>query len=444
MEQETVTLGRREQSRALVLNQVLAGGMTNGEAAVVLGVSVRQVKRLRTRYRQAGPAGLVHGNRGRRPWQAVAAEVATRVVTLAGGRYVGLNQQHLTEKLAAEEDIHLGRTTVRRILAGAGLTTPRPRRAPTARRRRERMAQPGMLLQGDGSRHRWLGPDGPELTLIAMIDDATSQVLGAVFREQEDGAGYLRVLEQIVRSHGIPQALYVDRHSIFQVNGRTPSTISEELAGGRAPTQVGRALGELGIRHIAAHSPQAKGRVERLWGTLQDRLVAELALAGVTTLAGANAFLADYLPRHNTRFAVPAADPTPAYLPVPADLNLTHVFCFKETRVVRADNTISYEGQPIQLLATPTRRGWARVRVEVQERLDGRRVIVYQGQEIPSRPAPPDAATARAQGTVPAFLPAREPDAAVAVRPVAAPPVRKPAAIHPWRRYRGVTKSVVS
>jgi transposase len=444
MEEETVTLGRREQKRALVLNRVLAGGMTNGEAAVVLGVSVRQVKRLRTRYRQAGPAGLVHGNRGRRPWQAVAPEVATQVVTLAGGRYAGLNQQHLTEKLAAEEAIRLGRTTVRRLLVGAGLTTPRPRRAPTARRRRERMAQPGMLLQGDGSRHHWLGPDGPELTLIAMIDDATSQVLGAVFREQEDGVGYLRVLEQIVRSHGIPQALYVDRHSIFQVNSRTPPTIGEELAGGRTPTQVGRVLGELGIRHIAAHSPQAKGRVERLWGTLQDRLVAELALAGVGTLAGANAFVADYLLQHNARFAVPAADPTPAYLPVPADLNLAHVFCFKETRVVRADNTISYAGQPIQLLATPTRRGWARARVEVHERLDGQRVIVHQGQELPSRPAPPDAATLRAQGAAPACLPSTEPDPAVAVRPVAAPPVRKPAVIHPWRRYRGGTKSVVS
>lgn len=291
MDEETVTLGRAEQKRALVLNQVLEGQMTRAAAALVLGLSVRQVKRLTARYRTAGPAGLVHGNRGRRPWQAVAPEVAAQVVALARGRYASLNQQHLTEKLATEEGINLGRTTVRRLLAGAGLTTPRPRRAPTARRRRERMAQEGLLLQGDGSRHRWLGPDGPELTLIAMLDDATGAVLGAVFREQEDGVGYLLVLEQIVRSRGIPHALYVDRHGIFQQNQRTPLTLAEELAGGRAPTQVGRVLGELGIRHIAAHSPQAKGRVERLWGTLQDRLVAELMLAGVRTLADANRFL---------------------------------------------------------------------------------------------------------------------------------------------------------
>lgn len=228
----------------------------------------------------------------------------------------------------------------------------------------------------------------------------------------------------------------MDRHGIFQQNQRTPLTIAEELAGGRVPTQVGRVLGELGIEHIAAHSPQAKGRVERLWGTLQDRLVAELALAGVTTLVEANRFLAGYLPRHNARFAVPAAAPGLAYLPVPPTLDLTRVFCFKHSRVVRPDNTIAFEGQPIQLLATPERRSWVKARVELHERLDGRRVIVYQGQEIPSRPAPLDAparrtraATAAAPSTVPTPLP-------VPVRPA-----RPPADTHPWRQYRAMTKS---
>lgn len=434
MNEETVTLGRTEQKRAFVLNQVLEGRMTQGEAALVLGLSVRQVKRLMRRYRSVGAAGLVHGNRGRTPWQAVDPAVTARVVAMAQTRYAGLNQQHLTEKLATEEGIVLGRTTVRRLLAGAGVTTPRPRRAPTARRRRERMAREGLLLQADGSRHHWLGTDGPELTLIAMIDDATSTVLGAVFREQEDGVGYLLVLEAIVRRRGIPHALYVDRHSIFQQNQRTPLTIADELAGGRAPTQVGRVLGELGIRHIAAHSPQAKGRIERLWGTLQDRLVAELALAGVTALAGANTFLAAYLPQHNARFAVPPVDPAPAYLSVPATLNLAHVFCFKQTRVVRADNTISYEGHPLQLLSTPARRGWARARVEVHERLDGQRVIVHQGHEIPHRPAPLDAAARRVQAGL-------EPSTSA---PSATASPHPPAATHPWRQYRGVTQSAAS
>jgi hypothetical protein len=169
--------------------------------------------------------------------------------------------------------------------------------------------------------------------------------------------------------------------------------------------------------------------------------VAELALAGVTTLAGANAFLADYLPQHNARFAVPATDPTPAYPPVPADLNLAHIFCFKQTRVVRADNTIPYEGQPVQLLATPSPRGWARVRVEVHERLDGQWVVVYQGQEIPPRPAPLDAAAWRAQtGSEPPVPP---PTAPAAAGTTASAP-HKPAATHLWRRYRRVTQSAVS
>jgi hypothetical protein len=430
MNTERVSLGQRERRRALVLNQVLAGLATIEEGALALGLSVRQVKRLKAAYRQAGPARLVHGNRGRSTVWAVPAPVAARIVALARGPYAGVNQQHLTELLAEREGICLSRSTVRRVLLGAGIATARARRPAHGHRRRERRTQEGMLLQADGSRHRWLGPDGPELTLIGMIDDATGTVLGAVFREQEDGLGYLLVLEQIVRSRGIPQALYVDRHGIFQQNQRTPLTLAEELAGGRAPTQVGRVLGELGIEHIAAHSPQAKGRVERLWGTLQDRLVAELAVTGVTTLPGANRFLLDYLPRHNARFAVPAADPGLAYLPVPATLDLAQVFCFKHTRVVRPDNTISFGGQPIQLLATAERRSWVKARVEVQERLDGSRVIVYQGLEIPSRPAPLDA-------------PARRTSAAAIAAPTPLPvrPTRPPPASHPWRQYRGMTKS---
>ncbi len=430
-------MGQREQKRALVLNQVVAGLATVGEGAPALGLSIRQVKRLKAADQQAGPVRLVHGNRGRSTVWAVPAPVAARIVALAQGPYAGVNQQHLTELLAEREGICLSRSTVRRLLGGAGLTAPRPRRPVRAHRRRERRAKFGMLLQADGSRHHWLGLDGPERTLIGMIDDATGTVVGAVFRAQEDGIGDLLVLEQIVRQRGIPQALSVDRHGIVQVNHRTPLTLAEELAGGRAPTQVGRVLGELGIAHIAAHSPQAKGRVERLWGTLQDRLVAELALAGVTTLAEANRCLADYLPRHNARFAVPAADPGLAELAVPATLDLAQVFCFKHTRVVRPDNTISFAGQPLQLLATPERQNWVKARVELHERLDGRQVVVYQGQVIPCRPAPQDAPTRRAQagtaGATPAPLP-------TPIRATSSPS-RAPAASHPWRQYRGVTKS---
>lgn len=287
---------------------------------------------------------------------AVPEEVTARIVALAQGRYAGLNQQHLTDLLAEREGITVSRSTVRRMLVAAGVTPARTRRRMVARQRRPRRTQEGMLLQGDGSSHPWLGPDHPPCCLIALIDDATGTVVGAVCREQEDGVGYLVALEQVVRTHGIPQALYVDRHGIFQVNQRTPLTVAEELAGGRAPTQVGRVLGDLGITDLTAHSPQAKGRIERLWVTLQDRLGAELALAGVTTIAAANAFLPAYLARHNARFAVPAVDPGLAYRPVSAGRPLAHVFCFKHARTVRPDNTISFQGVALQLLPTATRR----------------------------------------------------------------------------------------
>ncbi len=428
MEEETVTLGLTEQKRAMVLNQVLAGLITVGEAAQLVGRSVRQVQRLKAAYQARGPAAVVHGNRGRTPVCATAADLAARIVGLAQGPYAGFNQQHFTEMLAEREAIHVSRSTVRRVLLTAGVVEARGRRRVVRRARRERMTQEGMLVQADASLHHWLGPDQPALTMVAMIDDATSAVLGAVFREQEDGVGYLHVLEQIVRTHGIPLALYVDRHGIFQQNQRTPLTIDEEWAGGRAPTQVGRVLGELGIRHIAARSPQAKGRIERLWGTWQDRLVAELAAAGVTTRAAANAFLPRYLLRHNARFSVPPAAAGLAYLPVPASLNLTHVFCFKHRRVVRPDNTISFQGTPLQLLATPDRASWVKARVEVHERLDGTRAVVYQGAAIPHQPAPAAAPTRRAQA-------ANQPSASRPT-PMHAATSHPPAASHPWRQFR--------
>jgi transposase len=209
MEEERISLGTREQRRATVLNHVLAGSLTLHEGAGLLGLSVRQVKRLKSRYQQRGPAALLHGNRGRVPWQAVLPDQQSRIRALAQGRYLGFNHQHLSEMLQEHEQLPFHRTTVRRILLAAGLRTPRVRRPPHHRSRRDRMAREGVLLQADGSRHRWLGPDGPFWTLIGMIDDATRTVPAAEFHEQEDGQGYLRVLQQVVRRKGIPLGLYV-------------------------------------------------------------------------------------------------------------------------------------------------------------------------------------------------------------------------------------------
>ena len=254
-----------------------------------------------------------------------------------------------------------------------------------------------MLLQVDGSRHDWLEGRGDYLTLVGAIDDATGTVPYALFREQEDAHGYFLLLQEIIQNQGIPLALYSDRHSIFLVNSKGPEGLEEQLAGERQPTQVGRALKELGIQSIIALSPQAKGRIERLWGTFQDRLVAEMRLAGASTLQEANQVLWDFLPRYNARFAVPPSQPGSAYRLPEAVACLQGILCFKYQRTVANDNTVKLGKHTLQLLPGPARSNYARARVEVQERLDGSVVVAYQGKLIATSPAPPHPATLRAR-----------------------------------------------
>lgn len=438
-DENTIRLGRAAQRRARVLNQVLAGELTNGQAAGLLSVSMRHLKRLRAAYRRDGPASLVHGNTGRSPWHALLPAVRARALELAVGRYAGLNYQHLTEKLAAE-GLVLNPTTVRNLVLSAGLRGPRRRRAPAHRSRRERLPREGLLLQGDGSRHRWLGDERPHLTLIGFIDDATGTVPAAVFRAQEDAAGYLLALRQIICTKGLPTAVYVDRHGIFRKSVREPLTLEEELAGGPLPTQVGRALEELGVGLILAQSPQAKGRIERLWGTFQDRLVAELRLAGISTMDNANAFLPGFLDAFNIRFAIAAAEAAPAYRPLPDGFDADQVCCFKYERVVQPDNTIVFFRRALQLQPSVDRASWVRARVQVHERLDGSLAVYYQATRITTVAAPLNAPTLRARTgprpgagrpqppTLPSSLP---PPPLPSPYP---PPPRKPPAHHPWRR----------
>jgi len=346
-----ITMNGKEQRRALVLTAVIEGRLTAGEGAELMSLSQRQERRLRHAFLRDGPAGLVHGNRGRQPVHALDVGIRERVVTLAEGIYAGCNDQHLSELLAEREAIALSRSSVRRILRAAGRRSPQRRRAPRHRSRRERMPQAGMLLQVDGSRHQWLGPDGPWLTLVGAIDDATGDVPYALFREQEDAQGYLLLLREVVRRRGVPLALYSDRHKIFQSEARVPLTLEEELAGKPLPTQVRRVLDELHITWIGARSPQAKGRVERLWRTLQDRLYQELRLANISTLEQANAALPALLSRHNARFRQTAAVPDSAYRRLPAGRRPADVFCFRYWRTVSKDNVVSLEGRALSRLA---------------------------------------------------------------------------------------------
>jgi transposase len=276
---DRVTLNHKEQARATVIMMAIEGRCTTEEAAKLLQLSRRQVKRLKKALREEGPAGLAHGNRGREPAHAIRESERREVLELASRLYSGYNHTHLHEQLVAEQGIRLSRRSVARILTAAGLRSPRRRRPRRHRAWRERLPKEGMLLQVDGSHHDWLEGRGPRLVLVGAVDDATGELVHALFREQEDAQGYLMLLREVVRKRGVPLAWYSDRHGIFVRNDKEPWTLSEELAGHREPTQVARALEELGVNLILARTPQAKGRVERCWETLQDRLVKELRRA---------------------------------------------------------------------------------------------------------------------------------------------------------------------
>ena len=420
---EKVILTIREQQRLKVLNEVMTGGLSGGTAAEAMGISLRHERRLLAAYRKKGVEALAHGNRGRLPANTLPDSIKRQVKLLARSPYSGFNTQHFTEFLAEKEGIQLSRSSVRRILLSAGISSPRKRRPPKHRSRRERYPEEGMLLQIDGSPHDWLEGRGPEFSLIGAIDDATGKVPYALFREQEDTIGYFILLREIVGRYGLPLALYHDRHSIFEVSSDKLPSLEEQLSDKRPLTQFGRLLAELGITSIPALSPQAKGRIERLWGTFQDRLVSELRLAGVSTLEEANRFLEVFLSRYNARFAVPAARAGLAYRNAEG-IGLERIFCLKYKRIVGADNVVRFNRHRLQVLPSMERLSYARCLVEVHEQLDGSLRVYYQGQYLDTSSAPAEATKMRELV-----------GAATGSARGASCHVARPAKDHPWRQW---------
>jgi transposase len=417
---ETITMSSKEQQRAVVLMRWIGGEIDVATAALLMGCCERSSWRLRASYRREGPAGLVHGNRGRPSPRRLDAGTRQRILELVAGVYGGANDTHLAELLAERESIAISRPSLRRLLRGAGLASPRRRRSPRHRSRRERMPQAGLLLQLDGSRHDWLEGRGPAMTLLGAIDDATGEVVAARFREEEDSLGYLWLLRQTILHHGVPVAVYRDRAGIFEPTTR-PQRVGDDLG----LSQVGRAFAELGIGSIAARSPQAKGRIERLWGTFQDRLVMELRLAGVTDIDGANRLLPTFLARHDRRFAVPPADEHPAWRPLPSGLAVDAFCCLKVRRHVAKDHTIEIAGTVLQLPPGRGGRGYAGSIVEVHLRVDGR-IVAFDGpRQLATADAPLGPLRLRTVGKVRPAPASGVPAPAVLPRPVAD---------HPWRR----------
>ena len=367
----------KEQTRLKILNSMLAEHMTLDQAATLMGVSPRHTRRILAAYQEKGAATVAHDLRGRKPANATPEPVATAVFHLAHTRYSGTNHTHLTELLSELDGNDIGRTTLRRILVNAGLSSPRRRR----RVRRQRMPRQGMLIQMDGSHHPWLGDRMPPFTLLIAVDDATGTVVGALFCGKEEAHSYFLLIQRLLQRRGIPLALSTDRHGVFR---HTPGS---GLPG--MPTQFSRAIDELGIQMIFALSPQAKGRVERMAETFQDRLVTELRLAGASSIEEANSVLEQFLPRFNRRFRVPPQYPEPAFRPVDPELCLEQILCFKHRRKVAKDNTVRFQLHTLQLLPGRKRPSYAGAAVEVLERLDGRLSVRHEGHIIASQEAPP-------------------------------------------------------
>jgi len=374
-------MSKRQWRRLDVVERIERGEMTIAEAAQALGLSRRQMQRVRKRVGGEGQAGVVHGNVGRSPKHRITRLVRERVLALRRDTYGGFNDQHFTEKLVEVEGLSISRASVRRILRVAGVGAVRGRRPPKHRRRRDRRPQAGQMILWDGSRHAWLEERGPRLCLMAAIDDATGELLpGGHFVDQECTVGYLRVLRDIVTAKGVPWAIYMDRHGALQRNDKHWS-LEEELAGRRQPTQVKRVLDDFGIQALYALSPQAKGRVERLWGTLQDRLVSELRLVGAKTVGEANRVLEQYRPAHNSRFAVVANEAHQAWRPCP-DRDTTDALCaLQYIRVVA--NTVRIGKLVIDIPRKARGRStYAKLCVTVRHFLDGRYRVYYGGEAI--------------------------------------------------------------
>jgi hypothetical protein len=374
-----------------------------------MGLSDRQVRRLIKRLRAEGDEGICHRGRGKASNHRIPTHVKARALTLFRDKYRDFNLVHATEKLGEVHGITLHAETLRLWLNAADI--PYKKRKPKRHRRwRERKAHRGELVQLDGSHHDWFEGRGPACVFLGYIDDATNTVWGR-FYDYEGTWPALDSLTRYIRQSGRPQSVYLDKHTTYKSWAKP--TIDEQLSDQRPMSQVERSLAELEIDVIHANSPQAKGRVERLFKTLQDRLVREMRLLGIKSVAAANAFLQSYLPTYNRRFARPAASTADLHRPAPSRRELDRLLCIKEERTVKNDFTIAHHGALYQLTQATRAK-----KVAVEERLDGTLHITYHGQELRYR-----------------AIPARPPK----VTP--APPLRAsekhawiPPADHPWRK----------
>lgn len=413
-------MSQKETRRAQVLTMLKEGKVTQQEAAKQLGVSTRQTRRLAKRYLAQGLAGLISKKRGGASNRRLSEVTRTTAIELISGHYRDFGPTLAKEKLAERHAIHLSVESTRQLMIQAGYWKAKRAASACVHPMRERRSRFGEMIQIDGSPHDWFEGRGEYCTLLVFIDDATGKLTQLRFMPTETTQGYLRVLHDHIVAHGVPATLYSDKHSIFRINAKEADPDAE--------TQFSRAARELGIACIHAHSPQAKGRVERANQTLQDRLVKEMRLAGINDIDSANAWLPAYIEQYNRRFAVQAKEADDAHLAysgTPQDLQRT--LSIQTTRTLSKALSCQYEGRLLQIQTTGTGRGLRGAKVTVHAHFDGTlalywhaRKLTYSVMDKPLKQAPvADSKTVNVRV-----------DQAMARRRTG----HKPAANHPWRK----------
>ncbi len=363
-----VKLTLEQVNRHELCKGAIDGLRRNADVALALGLSVRQVQRIKRRVEVRGAEGVVHGNTGREPPNKKPRDLYDRVVELARTEYSGFNFAHLADQLEEDQKIQVSDQTLARWLRPLGLGRPK-RHVPKHRRRRERKASEGEMIFLDGSPHPWFGSDKPSCCLLHSNDDATGKPLWGKFLPAEDRNGSFEVAYRVFHKHGLPGTFYIDRASQFKTTRHGGSHVRQ--GPGAEETHFQRALRELGVGILFAHSPQAKGRVERLNASFQDRLVAELRRKGIKDCTAATCYFNRiFIPRYAKRFGHEPADPTPAWRRIPSGIDLRTILCAKSTRTVANDNTVSLDGTLYQLLPPEGRYHLVHAKIEVQQWFD--------------------------------------------------------------------------
>src|SRR5947208_8070267 len=427
METERIALSQRERDRLRVLHEIQQKQITQIAAARRLKISDRHIRRLLFRLEEYGDRAVIHGLRGRPSNRRLAARLEQKILRRVRQRYADFGPTLAAEHLA-QEGLPVSRETLRKWMVKASLWCPRAQRVKTIHVWRERRASFGELVMQDSSPFRWLEERGPACQLIAVIDDATSRFY-ARFTEHDTTEENLRTFGEWLRRYGHPVAHYTDKNSIFRTSA--PAQLGEQLRGEKARSHFGRALRELGIEWIAAHSPQAKGRIERLFETLQDRLVKEMRLAGIDSIQGANHFLEmRFLPEWEQRFTVAARNPRNAHRRLGREQHLEEILSVRVARRVAQDHTVSWDGNRWGVLREEVCAGLRGAAVEIERRLDGSHWLRYRGRYLHLRPCPePVRRSTSPSGLRPPGLVERTQKPQNQIKPKYHVP-----ADHPWRR----------